>query len=379
MAATLVRGLNRSGTVEASLIHGENTIRVMPFIGIQGRLERYLNAGLYRLLGASRYGIYRKQALRQAVAGADLIHLHNLHGYWLDYAKLMRQLDKPVVWTWHDMWPITGRCGFSLGCELWRQGCLSCPHKAYYPTTYRGNSHVEFHLKSDFFRRATQMRVVTPSDWLAKLAVERGISHDRVSVISNPVDTERFRAMDRAACRERLGLPPTGDLLLFVANRCNDPRKGYEEFETIVSHTNASGLVVGEPPRQQHERITYLGQVRDQDLLVRCYGAADAMLIPSKEDNYPNTVLESMACARPVFGFGVGGIPSQLPVQWSGLVASGEVELLAQRVEAYLALPAVEREQIGVDMRGFVECRSSIESVAGAYATIYAQLIKGGT
>jgi putative colanic acid biosynthesis glycosyltransferase len=373
IAKTLVQGLNGLSGISAQLLHGQNNLKTEMFYGIQNNYTRYVNAGLYRIFGSPRIGIYSKE-IANKIRSADIVHLHNLHGYWLNYSQLLDEIKKPVVWTWHDMWPATGRCGFSMDCDKWRIGCSSCPNKSFYPATLNSNSKYEFIEKTNYFNRAN-LKVVSPSMWLLNIATSRGVPSNNIHRISNPVDTKLFDIKEMKKSREILGIYGAEPILLFVANDCNDPRKGYVYFEEIINKMEVSGLVVGKPPRKKNDRIKYLGTVLDRVLLSHCYSASNCFLIPSIEDNFPTTVLESMACGTAVFGFRTGGIPEQLPKEWNGIVEKHDSIRLFETVEKYLVDEDEVKPITQVMMRNWVKKNSSIESVIQAYVQIYRSIL----
>jgi putative colanic acid biosynthesis glycosyltransferase len=371
MVRTLAAVQNERQNVFASIFHpGEDS----GFFK-KSSYRRLINAAAYRILGNARLGVYERDRVAEELMDVDVIHMHNLHGYWIDYFWLFKKIDKPVVWTWHDMWPITGRCGFSMECEGWRSGCPACPHKNYYPASYSKNTATMFKEKTRLLIELENCFFVSPSKWLAELAVERGISPQKVKVIGNPVDTATFRPVDREQARQTLGLEKGNRLLMFVANDCNNERKGYSEFSAVVESLGCTGIAIGKEPKSVHGNIQALGTLSSKEMLSVCYSAADAMLIPSIADNYPNTVLESMSCGTPVFGFDSGGIRSQMPAYWDGLVNPGNVSGLKDRVQDYFLESMESKSRISGEMRSWVIDNSSPNIVADKYFSLYRELL----
>ena len=157
---------------------------------------------------------------------ADVVHLHNLHGVAFSYLALPAlAARKPLVWTLHDMWPITGHCGFSLGCERWRTGCGRCPHLEVYPYAARDATRWEWRWKRAAVNRA-RPRLAAPSRWLCHLADEAFPTLAPAHHIPYSIDTGVFRPRSPADARSTLGLPADRVLLLSAASDLAEPRKG---------------------------------------------------------------------------------------------------------------------------------------------------------
>jgi len=339
MATTLIEDMNiGDGEVLATLIHcGDN--EVSPgFIGIKRPHAYYLNILQTRLLGNHRiydFGVSDQILKYIANNKIDVIHLHNLHGYYLNFVNLLRNIrDMPIVWTWHDMWGATGRCGFSMECDKWISVCKTCNHMDYYPKVWIDNAESEYFIKSKLISDCKNLHIVSPSGWLRDIAIKRGIEPEYTHLIPNPVDLSKYSPQNKSEAKRTLGLS-NSPVALFVAHNCNDERKRYYDFEQVVSAANIKGVVVGVPPEHKNPDLIYLGKYTEAEKLAVAYSASDVFVITSQSDNYPNTVIESMACGTPVFGYKIGGIPSQMPVQWDGLVDYLDIRALATNIAVY--------------------------------------------
>ena len=335
MAAVLTRGLNNlDEELDVSMLHCQNQESAPPFFGIKRPLARPLNALIVRALGSTAtvdLGVVN-EVVRQAQK-VDVLHIHNVHGYYLNFRELFRKCrEMPIVWTWHDMWGATGRCAFSHDCREWVNGCPSCAYKEYYPAAWVDRAAHEYQVKSALYSDLRNLRIVSPSQWLAEIAIERGFSEDQVSVIPNPVDLSSYFPRDVGRLRASLGLDEHEFCALFVAADCSDPRKGYADFEKAIERAGVKGIAVGIPPAKQSSRIHYVGALSSAKDLADWYSAADVMVITSKADNYPNTVIESLACGTPVCGYAVGGVPSQIPDGSDYLVRPGDIVGLAEKL-----------------------------------------------
>jgi glycosyltransferase involved in cell wall biosynthesis len=302
-----------------------------------------------------------------------------MHGYYLDYRKLLHHWgDRPVVWTWHDMWGATGRCGFSDPCSRWQSGCVRCPHKETYPRAWIDVASREFSAKNDLFLKKRNFRIVTPSHWLRDIAVKRGYDPSRIAVIANPVDTAKFRAIDRNEARSQLQLAETDFIALFVASDCGDPRKGYADFAEVTRKAGVKALAIGSPPPAAEPHVSHIGRVQDQAELNLYYAAADVMLIPTYSDNYPNTVIEAMASGTPVIGYATGGVPSQIDNDYCRLVPTGDVdELTAELIAA--AAKGAKATEAAQSLVSVARQRWEPRVITSQYVQQYLQLLGGNT
>jgi glycosyltransferase involved in cell wall biosynthesis len=332
MAATLADALNSTGKVQVTLYHCGDSNKRNNLVGLRRAMSRPINAALARIGGSNciiDFGV--AQNISKFIADCDILHIHNLHGYYVNYQKLVQLWgNRPIVWTWHDMWGATGRCGYSDTCEKWRSGCNICPDLSRYPAAWFDHAAHEFLLKQKLFVEKPNILVISPSQWLADIAVQRGYSPDRVKVIPNPVDTTLFRPIPRDAARSKLGIAEQGFIALFVASDCGDPIKGYTDFAQSTAAAGVNAIAVGKRPTEPAPHIIHTGRLQNREQLNLYYSAADLLVIPSYADNYPNTVIEAMASGTPVVGYATGGIPSQLDNPYCSVVSTGDKSGLAK-------------------------------------------------
>lgn len=252
-----------------------------------------------------------------AVRAADVLHLHWVTRF-VDPSRLAGLARmKPIVWTLHDQRPFTGGCHYSAGCRGYESACAPCPQLRDNPL--RLPARVLAAQRAAF--SSDRVVVVTPSRWLAECARRSACFADaRIEVIPNGVDTAVFIPDDRRAARAALGLPTDGFQILFGADSGKEPRKGAAALaaalRTIAQREGARDsirlLSFGEPSPLFESTglpLHHLGYLDGDDELARAYRAADVFVLPSLEDNLPNTMLEALACGTPVAGSNIGGIP----------------------------------------------------------------------
>jgi putative colanic acid biosynthesis glycosyltransferase len=378
MATLLARSLlSRDEGIELKFFHCEDDIVEPPFYGIKKFASRQINAGLARVGGSTcvlDFGV--AEQIIAAATDADILHIHNVHGYYLNWEKLFRAWqDRPVVWTWHDQWGATGRCGFAIDCDVWKTGCASCDHMDYYPAAMIDRASEEFTRKSAAYDAMNHLRLVSPSKWLGDIAIERGFSAEQVSVVPNPVDLNAYLLRDKQECRKALGIAADEFVALFIAADCNDVRKGYVDFVDVVDGLDIYPLAVGGLPTEQPAHVHHAGEVREQQQLAMYYGAADVMVFTSRADNYPNTVIESLVCGTPILAYDVGGVSSQLDYQYCRLVPFGDKETMRDVLKNMNAAGG-KTVNMQDELHAYARSMWADDVIAGKYLGVYRQCLE---
>jgi len=340
MATTLADSINLyAPSCKLQFFHCGDNIKQGFYHGLKKPLIKYFNILQTRILGSNN--LYDSRVANEIIKKSitsDVIHIHNLHGYYINYNKVLHEWrDRPLVWTWHDMWGATGRCAFSFDCDKWEKGCKSCEFMELYPKAWVDHAAHEYVVKENLYKELTNLWIVTPSEWLRSIAIKRGFDGSRVVAIPNPVDLSSFKYIPKDVARKKLGLDHRLPYLLFVAADCNDPRKGYQDFYRIVEKLQVPGIVIGKVPVKTSRYLHYVGELKDKEKLALYYSAAELFVITSKADNYPYTVIEAMSCGTPALGYKVGGIPDQLPKDHDNLVEYGCYEKLADKISSHLS------------------------------------------
>ena len=248
----------------------------------------------------------------------DIIHLHNIHGYYLNVELLfdyLKQAGKPIVWTLHDCWAFTGHCAYftAAGCTQWKTGCGGrCPQKSGYPQCLGlGQSRRNFDRKRNIFTGVSNLTLVTPSHWLAGLAGESFLREYPVRVIPNGIDLNVF-CPTYGDFRKRHHLE--GKILLLGVASVWDDRKGLRDFIKLSGMLDSRYQIVlvglsKAQLRRLPPNITGISKTADTQELAEIYSAADVFLNPTHEDNFPTTNLEALACGTPVITYRTGGSP----------------------------------------------------------------------
>lgn len=244
-------------------------------------------------------------------ANPDVVNLHWITNFL--HPEYLPSINAPIVWTLHDMWAFTGGCHYSGNCNKYKSTCKNCPilehnRKRDLSFLLQWRKH---HAWGDF-----EMTIVTPSNWLANCANDSALlSEYPIEVINNGVDLEFFRPMDSEDARRDLGLPQEKSLVLFGGVGVNPAhRKGVDLLDKALS------LV--EIPSKEFAIVTFgnvelnfddsvpvydLGYVADEEIPT-VYNVADATIVPSRQENLSNIIIESLACGTPPVAFDVGGM-----------------------------------------------------------------------
>ncbi len=247
----------------------------------------------------------------------DVIHLHNLHGYYINVEMLFKYLKrckKKVFWTLHDCWAYTGHCAHysAIGCNLWKTYCRNCPQKKQYPkSSFLDRAYRNFERKKRLFTALEKMVLITPSSWLAEQTRESFLNKYPVKVIPNGVDLCLFRPTE-STLRKRYGLE-NKKIILGVASVWNE-RKGLNDFSRLAELVDKSYQIVliGVTRTQQRrisKEILCLERTNDINELVQWYTTADVFVNPSIEETMGLTTAEALACGTPVITYNKTAVP----------------------------------------------------------------------
>lgn len=253
----------------------------------------------------------------------DIIHLHNVHGYYLNIEMLfnyIREHGIKVVWTLHDCWALTGHCAWFdvCGCEKWKTGCFACEQQNTYPVSMLADNSKRNWIKKKELYSGLKMTIVTPSVWLANLVKQSILREYPVELIHNGIDLEKFKEQDDAEIKkvkEKYGLDER-KIVLGVASEWT-PRKGLNDFIALSSMMDESiqFVLVGLTDAQLKNlpsRIKGVKRTENQQELAALYSVAALFFNPTYEDNYPTTNLEALACGTPVLTYDTGGSPEMI-------------------------------------------------------------------
>lgn len=274
----------------------------------------------------------------------DIIHLHNIHGYYLNIELLfnyIREHKIKVVWTLHDCWAFTGHCAYfdAVGCEKWKTGCYDCVQKGTYPASkLMDNSRDNWERKKQLFT-GLDMTIVTPSKWLANLMEQSFLKEYSVNVIYNGIDTNIFKPT-KSHFKEK-NVIEAKKMILGVASEWTE-RKGLRDFielDRMLDKKEYVIVLVGITKNQAEnlpKDIIALNRTSNVKELVEIYSAADVYFNPTYEDNFPTTNLEATACGTPVITYDTGGSPES--VDSRTIVQKGDLNRVKQIIRSELQI-----------------------------------------
>ncbi|MEC8784149.1 MAG: glycosyltransferase [Planctomycetota bacterium] len=312
----------------------------------------------------------------------DILNLHWI-AFFCDYPSFFNSIPPslPIVWTLHDMNPFTGGCHYSSGCAKYTRGCGDCPQVL--NSTPNDVSRYTFQIKKRTLR-SRQIHVVTPSRWLSGLAQQSPIwpKGTSFSVIPYGLELDQYQPIASPSTRKQLGLSDDSFVLAFGAEDLSNPRKGMQHLIDALKEL---------PPTQKWEAIIFgggelppefptwiqtrqVGYLSSAQAKAEVYSAADVFLMPSTEDNQPQTGLESLACGTPVIAFDAGGIPEYVRHLETGLLAQcGDASDLGRQILC-LANQSSLLEKMGRAGRVMMEEEFALEIQAERYLSLYQKI-----
>jgi glycosyltransferase involved in cell wall biosynthesis len=391
----LHRGLRQAG-VDSKILCKYKKLESSESVAIP---HNFLSSRLEPRLGqlTSRFGLndihclstFKIQGL-QAYREADLVDFHGIHSGFFNYLALPAlTAHKPAVLTLHDMWYLTGHCTYSYDCDRWKIGCGQCPYPDSYPAVRRDNTRLEWKLKNWVYKRS-HITIVTPSSWMMMQARQSMLGDLPIHQIPNGVDTEMFQPLERTQCRSLLGIPVDKRVLLFSAMRMNVSsfegfRKGGDLLEKALRSLPESLkaetvlLLLGEGGEGVADAVGIqalnLGYVSGDQLKAIAYCAADLFVLPTRADNMPLGLLESMACGTPLVSFRVGGVPELVRPGITGYLAEpGDANDLSNGIIQLLEDEAL-RQDMSQRCRAIALQEYPLELQIQRYLELYRQVL----
>ena len=303
---------------------------------------------------------------------ADIVHLHWIGDNFLPIQELSK-ITAPIVWTLHDMWAFTGGCHYTGDCTHYQSTCGNCPQLVQ-PLPNDITSAIIQHKINAW--KNLSMTIICPSQWLADcVRKSRALAGKNVHVIPNGIDTTRFKPIDMDSARTAFNLPHHKKLVLFGAfGGTSDPRKGFDYLRLALQKLPQDSdieLVVFGSEQAQHLDLNLpvhqVGRLQDSVSMTMLYSACDVFVLPSQQDNLPNTILEALACGTPCVGFDTGGVSDLIQHQTNGYLATLQnTDDLVQGINWVLS-QSLNPTSIHTD----VVKRYALPHIAGEYHKLY--------
>ena len=322
------------------------------------------------------------------VKNTDIIHIHWINHNFLSLKNIeqLTRLNKPIVWTMHDMWPCTGICHHARECTNYQNECGQC---FYLHSSNPKDISYRIFLKKKKILQKNNVTYVGCSQWMAERAKLSSLSREgNIYTIPNPIDTNIYIKINKEEARERLNLPQDKYLLLFGAVNVTDKRKGLDflleglkclkrQFPVIYNKINLVifGQIKSEIRPFFDIPIHPMNFLKDEGTIVNLYNAVDLFVTPSLDENLPNTIMEAMSCGTPCVGFNTGGIPEMIDHKENGYVAQyQDVEDLAMGLQ--WVLNHSESEKLSASCRKKVLEIYAEPVVAEEYIALYKNVLK---
>jgi glycosyltransferase involved in cell wall biosynthesis len=312
----------------------------------------------------------------------DVVNLH-----WVSYGfmriETLAAIKRPIVWTLHDMWPFTGGCHYSEGCDHYLTGCGRCPLLS--STKNCDLSRWNWNRKANKWP-SLPMTIVSPSRWLADCARKSSLfKYSDIEVIPNGINLTRFYPRNRSMCRDILSLPKNKKIILCGGINCKgDRRKGLDLLFTALLQLKGTIsdfelVIIGESrPATDPDfgfPVNYLGMLNDEISLALAYCAADVFVAPSREENLSNMVMESISCGLPCVAFAIGGMPDMIEHGLNGFLASPfDSTDLAAGIARILGDDSLQNKMSHYS-RFKAEREFAMEMVASRYGILYDEVV----
>ena len=307
------------------------------------KTDIYIHAAVSRITDKS--GMYSRNATKKMIDfikeySPDIIHLHNIHGYYLNIEMLfnfLKKYNRPVVWTLHDCWAFTGHCAYFdyAGCSKWKTGCFDCQNKCQYPSAILAdNSKRNYFTKKSLFTGLQNAVVVTPSQWLCDIVKQSFLKNYPIEVIPNGIDTNVFKPT-YGSIKERYKLNDK-KIVLGVAGTW-DYRKGLDDFISLsgLLPDNYRIVLIGlsdEQIKKLPDRIIGIKRTSNAAELAEWYTAATVFVNPTYEDNYPTVNLEAQCCGTYVISYDTGGCGETIADGCGVVVRRGNIDELSKAI-----------------------------------------------
>lgn len=337
------------------IAYGHGAPRMVPIentIQVNNKFGYYIHNILGKL--TDRAGFFSKHKTKKLIRyikeyNPDLIHLHNLHGYWINIEilfKCLKDLNKPVIWTLHDCWAYTGHCSYYsvANCEKWKSYCHDCKFKSTYPKSFFiDNSKQNFILKKDLFTSLSKLQIVTPSNWLATEVKQSFLNKYPITAIPNGIDLKVFKPTAQSI-RQKYCIPQDKIMLLAVSFVWKK-EKGYNDLLDLnckLDHNRYILVMVGLTKKQIEllpNDIIGIERTSNINELAELYSSADVFLNPSYQETMGMVTVEAIACGTPVVVYDKTAVPEFVEKSSGFIVEAGNIEAMLEKIELACKLP----------------------------------------
>ncbi len=335
--------------------------------------------GLEDVLNINAFRISKNQVYRDA----DVINFHRVPNVFSYLSLPFLTSQKPAVLTLCEMWSVTGHCRYSLECDRWKTSCGKCPNTHLPPAIVKDGTHLQWSLKNWVYRHS-DLTLVAKSKWMLGLVKQSMLRKFPIHHIPNGIDTEVYRPRNRKKCRALLNIPANKRVILFGAKRLDLFIKGSDLMIKAINGLPGALkdrcvlLLFGNNASTVINAVDIpainLGFIEDDFLKSAAYSVADIFLCPSRAENFPNVVLESMACGTPTVAFNVSSLPELVRPGVTGYLAEIEnADSFRERIVELIENNYL-RERLGQNCRETVIKEYTLELLFNRYFKLYRQI-----
>lgn len=309
----------------------------------------------------------------------DVVHLHEIHSYFVNVNKLLSFLKKnkfKTVITLHCEFFYTGKCGHSLTCEKWKTECGKCPRKKDYPSSlFFDKTRTMFRQKKTLLQDFPNLIVTAPSKWLAERAKLSFLKDHKIFCVPNGIDTNIFYPQDVSDMREEMGIQSNEMVVLSVAPHLMSKLKGGEYVLKIAERLKDKPIKfilvgVDDVIKEENANVIKFGPIYDKTRLARLYSLADVFLICSERENFPTTCLEAQCCGTPIFGFNTGGTRETSVYEGNAFVDYEDIDDLVELIYG----ANIKDDKISKKISEIATQKFGISAMAENYLSIYKEL-----
>lgn len=344
IAVDLYNEILASGN-EACIAYGRGKMEGIQSYRIGTDVDVLIHAGLSRF--TNRQGSYSTRATMALLERIksycpDIIHIHNIHGYYINFKFLfdfLRVYQKPVIWTMHDCWAFTGHCAHYEGvmCDGWLNGCNSCKSSYVYPKAYTNRNTGDNYEKKEKAFLIPELKIVVPSHWLQRQLSQSFFKNIPCTVIHNGIDLDIFRIVD-SDIKSRLGIS-SKKMILGVASVWTK-FKGLTDFMAMSEHLDSTYIIcmIGLSKKQLRalpDNIIGIERTESHEILVEYYSAADVFVNLTYEDTFPTTNIEALACGTPVITYSTGGSAEIIDETCGACVEKGNIQRVIEEISVW--------------------------------------------
>lgn len=395
-ACRLHKGL-LTGGIDSQMLVQDKLGNDTTIIGSQGNFGKFSGRYLRPRIDTLPIKVYRHHStspfhfqwipstiLRKIKAiDPDIVHLHWINDGMISIEELSN-INKPIIWTLHDMWPFTGGCHYAGECIQFINKCGNCPQLDSNCTWDLSRFNL---IRKNRSWSNSDISIITPSHWLSECARNSFLfRNNRIEIIPNGIDLDLFHPISKVIARKVLKLPENNKIILFGAVRStSDRRKGFHFLQPALKKLSEEfsekielvifGASKPVPAPDFSFDCRYIGALNDEISLAILYSAADLFICPSLEDNLPNTIVESLACGTPCVAFNIGGMPDMIGHMKNGYLSEPYNPIdLAHGIKWILSDP-IRHASLALTARSDAEKSFDIKKTAQRYLSLYTELL----